>query len=348
MKYSIVLKSTVTKNFDFRIDADYYNPEYLRLTKQIHKKQYVFLEEKSCVKGGKRLPLGENFSNEGVPYIRAEDVKNSFVEYENSPKISLLLHNKLKNYKTAYNDVLITIVGNSIGDIGIVKFKISKCNLTENCAKIVNLREILPEYLFIFLCSKFGQYQIKRETVGTAQPKLALVRIKQFQIPILLDKFQNKIRDIVETSYIYTCNLNEKYKLSEKILIKELNIENWTTKYKLWSVKNYSDVKDANRLDAEYFQPKYDEILKTIKDCLNGYDILGNIVSIKKGIEVGSEEYQENGIPFVRVSNLNKFGINENNQQYISQKTYDRLELEYQPQKGEILLSKDGTAGIAY
>ena len=305
MKYSIVLKSTVTKNFDFRIDADYYNPEYLRLAKQIHKKQYVFLEEKSCVKGGKRLPLGENFSNEGVPYIRAEDVKNSFVEYENSPKISLLLHNKLKNYKTAYNDVLITIVGNSIGDIGIVKFKISKCNLTENCAKIVNLREILPEYLFIFLCSKFGQYQIKRETVGTAQPKLALVRIKQFQIPILLDKFQNKISDIVETSYIYTCNLNKKYKLSEKILIKELNIENWTAKHKLWSVKNYSDVKDANRLDAEYFQPKYDEIIKLIKNYSNGYDKLKNIVKIKdvNFIPEPREEYK-----YIELANIAKNG----------------------------------------
>jgi restriction endonuclease S subunit len=93
-----------------------------------------------------------------------------FVNYENSSKISVDLHNKLKSYQTKYNDILLTIVGNSIGDVGIVKFNLEKCNLTENCAKVISLKNNLKaNYLFSFLNSKFGQLQISRETVGTAR-----------------------------------------------------------------------------------------------------------------------------------------------------------------------------------
>ena len=35
------------------------------------------------------------------------------------------------------------------------------------------------------------------------------------------------------------------------------------------------------------------------------------IVTIKKSIEPGSSEYLDKGIPFIRVSDMNKFGISE-------------------------------------
>src|SRR4030067_591175 len=75
-------------------------------------------------------------------------------------------HDFLNRYQTKKNDVLITIVGNSIGDVGLVKFNLEKCNLTENCAKVSNLINVIPEFLFAFLLSKHGQIQIHREKVG--------------------------------------------------------------------------------------------------------------------------------------------------------------------------------------
>ncbi len=65
---------------------------------------------------------------------------NNFIEYENAPKISLELHKKLKRYQTKKGDVLLTIVGNSVGDVGLVNFELEKCNLTENVTKITDLK----------------------------------------------------------------------------------------------------------------------------------------------------------------------------------------------------------------
>lgn len=47
------------------------------------------------------------------------------------------------------------------------------------------------------------------------------------------------------------------------------------------------------------------------------------------------------------MSNLSKFELSDNNQQFISEELYNTLKT-HQPKKGEILLSKDATLGIAY
>lgn len=304
MRYSIINSSEVIKNFDIRVDAEYFDPEHLSLENNILQKKWEYLEDISNVRGGKRLPLGETFSEEGIPYIRAEDVKNDFVEYKNSPKISNNLHSILKNYQTNYNDVLLTIVGNSIGDIGIVKFKLDKCNLTENCVKIINLK-ILPEYLFAFLLSKYGKSQINREKVGTAQPKLAIVRIRKFKTPITEVVFQKFIKIIIDKAYELKENSLKNYSNAENLLLSALEILNWQPKHELSYVKKFSDVNSANRYDAEYFQPKYDKIVEKIKLYPNGWDTFEHLVNTKNKNIIPKDNVK---CKYIELSNISNNG----------------------------------------
>ena len=343
------LSEVLEDNESFRIDSEYFKKEYLDIYQIIKNNNIKRLNILGETKGGKRLPLGENFCNckDGVYYIRAEDIKNGFVSYENSPKISLKLHKYLIKYQTSFNDILLTIVGNSIGDIGIVKFNLEKCNLTENVAKIINIKEIKQDYLFVYFMSKFGQIQIKKEKVGTAQPKLALERIKNFIIPIFSNNFQSQIEKLVKLSYQKLEKSKTLYKQAEELLLKELDLLDFEPSNENIAIKSFSEsFLKTGRLDSEYYQPKYDEILEKIKSIK--YDKLGNIVNILKSIEPGSEAYQENGIPFVRVSNLTKFEISKP-EIYLSYNLFDDKTLEkLQPKKDTILLSKDGTVGITY
>jgi len=378
LEISEILLSEVFKkeNHTQRIDSEYFKKEYLKTTEIIEKQQFDILSNIGQIKGGKRLPLGENFSEEGVPYIRAQDIKNGFIDYSNSPKISLKLHKVLQRYQTKNNDVLITNVGNSIGDVGIVKFDLDKCNLTENAVKVIS-EKVLPEFLFIFLLSKYGNYQISRETVGTAQPKLALERINLFKVPLLSLEFQNKIKELVNNAYSKKEQSQSLYCKAEELLVEALGIDsrgekffaptnvdsaeyssrgtacraptptnndNNTTTTTNHSIKNFSESFLATgRLDAEYYQPKYEEMEK----YLSKFETvrLNKIVKIKKSIEPGSDAYQDTGIPFIRVSNLSKFGLNETDI-YLDKTQYGNLDL--LPKKDTILLSKDGSVGIAY
>ena len=163
----------------------------------------------------------------------------------------------------------------------------------------------------------------------------------------LTKSFQQKIQELINSSYKKIDHSESLYSQAEQLLLSELGLLDWKPKHKLAFVKNFSEAERAERFDAEYFQPKYEEIVEAVKKYKDGFDELGNLVKIKKSVEPGSEAYQENGIPFVRVSNLSKFELSDNNQQFISEELYEELK-SHQPKKGEILLSKDATPGMAY
>ncbi len=344
MQYSVVNYKMVKENSDFRIDADYFRLDFLNSLKLITSHENLMLSEISNVNGGKRLPLGENFSDSdnGVSYIRAEDVKNGFVQYENSPKISLKLHEFLKRYQTKKEDILITIVGNSIGDVGIVKFDLKKCNLTENCAKVTNLEKVIPEFLFTFLLSKHGQIQIHREKVGTAQPKLALERIRKFKIPIFSAKFQNNFSIIVNQANQFIDNSKSLYSQAEQLLLSELGLSDWKPKHELSFVKNFSETQKAERMDAEYFQPFYEEVESKLS--MFEQKTLDELCSEINYGTVPTSPYVEVGIPYIKGLNLIEGLIGGKIDRI---KNTDSLSQKYYTKENDIVISQMGTVGKA-
>ncbi|MBD5439701.1 MAG: restriction endonuclease subunit S [Treponema sp.] len=136
------------------------------------------------------------------------------------------------------------------------------------------------------------------------------------------------------------------YTSAEKLLDIYLKVENFD-KYRHTIKLLSKSFFQSGRLDAEYYQPKYDTLFET----LNHFTIANlsgenGLVSIKKSIEPGSEAYQDEGIPFVRVSDINQYGIVAPAIK-LSPTIIPDIENLY-PCKDTILLSKDGSVGIAY
>lgn len=108
------------------------------------------------------------------------------------------------------------------------------------------------------------------------------------------------------------------------------------------TIKSYSmSFGKTGRLDSEYYQQKYEQLLNKITKL--EYKKLGFLVKIKKSIEPGSDAYRDEGIPFVRVQDLSKWGISKSSV-YLDSEYKDSIK----PKKDTILFSKDGTCGIAY
>ena len=144
------MSEVLNNNDSQRIDSEYFKKVFLKNSQTLLlDKSFTELNIKVC--GGKRLPLGADFSDSGTPYIRAEDIKSGFVNYYNSPTVSDDIFQMLKKYVIENNDVAITIVGNSIGDVAISKNNNTTCLLTENCAKIITTDKISAGYLYAFL-----------------------------------------------------------------------------------------------------------------------------------------------------------------------------------------------------
>ena len=185
---------------------------------------------------------------------------------------------------------------------------------------------------------------IERGKYGSSQPEIAPPFLYQIPVPnwenlqTEIEKIYLKSKELTELSKI-------RYAETQSLLLSELGLLDWQPKHTLAFTTDYANMQRVERIDADYFQPKYDDIISAIKSYPGGWDTLENLVTHKKCVEVGSKNYLESGIPFVRVSNLSPFEITQ--EKYISEELYAKIK-EYQPEKGEILLSKDATPGIAY
>ncbi len=242
-------------------------------------------------------------------------------------------------------EVIVNKIGNA-GKVYIVPPLKQKMTLGMNQFMLRSNKQSNNYFLYVYLACKYGKFQLEQRVTGAVPLSIDKESVRSVLIPLLNPLLQDFIASIIKKYFNYTGESKKQYKQAENMLLTELGLLNWEPKHRLSFVRNFSDTQSAERTDAEYFQPMYEEVAKAVKSSKN-HSGLGDIVSIKKCIEPGSEAYEDSGIPFLRVSNLSKFGINNDNQQFISETLYDSLKT-HQPRKGEILLSKDATPGIAY
>ena len=158
----------------------------------------MLLKDCSKIKGGKRLPKGQTLQvqKNSHPYIRVKDMQGRYVLLnENYEYVPDHVFSSIGRYIVNTNDVILSIVG-TVGLVAIVDQSLNNANLTENCVKIVDIKEYIPEYVYYYLISTQGQAQIKEGIVGSTQPKLPLYNIEKIQIPNIKIKMQQHIVDI--------------------------------------------------------------------------------------------------------------------------------------------------------
>lgn len=153
------------------------------------------------VKGGKRLPKGSSLQQtpNTHPYLRIVDFVSGGINQTNLLYVPDSVYPTISRYVVEPEDVFISIVG-TIGVVGIIPDNLRGANLTENAARIrVNCDVYNPRFLMYFLMSPKGREQISSLTVGSTQPKLALFRIQEIQVPSIPIGDQLKIVSILNT-----------------------------------------------------------------------------------------------------------------------------------------------------
>lgn len=281
-------------------------------------------------------------ANSGIIYLSGNNIKDSLIDLSNVRYCTEGLH--LRNLRSSVkrNSVLMSIVG-TVGKASIVNVDIM-ANTDRNVATIKDINEeINPFFLSTFLNCKYGNFQTKRFSTGNVQPLLNLSQVKKIIVPYLT-LIQKSIEELIKKSHSNLELSKSNYNQAEQTLLQTLNLHNWQSTQQATAVKSFSNsFAISGRLDAEYYQPKYDELLQIISNV--NHKNLGNIATFKKSIEPGSDAYQTEGIPFIRVSDISKFGLSH------PEIHLDRAEFDIallKPKKDAILLSKDGSVGIAY
>lgn len=198
------------------------------------------------VKGGKRLPKGKQLTKQpnSHPYIRIKNLGKSKVLELNSEYeyVDDETHKSIARYTVDSGDILISVVG-TIGLIAIVGESLDKANQTENCDKIVNIKDLDRDYLYYYLTSSIGQEEIRKGIVGAVQPKLPLKNVQDITVKYPTLKMQKKIvsiLNIIDKKIFVNDEINRNLSEQAQAVFKEWFVDN--PESAKWKQGTFSDL----------------------------------------------------------------------------------------------------------
>ena len=333
-------------NIEFRLDSDFFQKTFIENVRIAKSKPHSYLKPLiSDLKsfGAYSLCNYINFQEEGIPFIRCLNIKNGVIDFNNVLYIDEPSNELLWKSEVKPRMVLVTMSG-TVGNATVaLEHWNYPMNTNQDIAKI-ETSKVNPFFLSTFLNTRFGLLQMQRLQAGAIQQHLYLSQIEKLIIPTFSDTFQKLIEETIKIGYENIEEAKNLYSATQNKLLSKLDLTNWKPSEEGKAVKKFSkSFAISGRLDAEYYQPKFDEVVEVISNL--NHRTLGSIATFKKSIEPGSDAYQTEGISFIRVSDITKFGLSQP-EIHLDRKEFDLADLK--PKKDTILLSKDGSVGIAY
>jgi len=333
------------ENVELRIDAEYFQKEYLYEDNSLSKHKIATLGNYAFITDGQH-GYYESDSSSNIHMLAARNCKDYFANIIDALPLAKWVDDKNKRSSLSHGDIILSTRG-SVGCCAIVYDEVLPANINQDVARIkLNDTEIFsPEFLITYMNCKFGQNWMLRNQTGMVQQGLPLDKVRAIPVPVLSSDFQTQIEKIVKSAHTKLSESKSLYAKAEEILLSELGLKDWQPKNESVSVKKFSDFTASNRLDAEYYQRKYDEIENAIKAYKGGYFTLRDCVkSYSTGYPFDSKSYVEDGYKLIRITNIKSPYLDLSNAVSIPQKDV-MLSPRDVVNENDILISMSGTIG---
>lgn len=244
-----------------RIDAEYYQPKYLETITLIGDADSLrtYLEEIIHPTEIKRL-----YSEKGIQILLAQNIRNNRLDFSTSVYMEESKNKALKRNNLKYGDVCMTRSGANFGDTATYLGVPASIFACADCL-ILRPRRIEGSYIATFLNTKYGKYLLERGAYGMAQPHIAPNYLYDIRLPYFSLKFETEITNIIEKSYELFEKSNILYFKAETLLLGELGIKDLALSHDPCYEVNSTDTIITNRIDAEYYQPRYGKLLSIIQ-----------------------------------------------------------------------------------
>lgn len=343
MTYSIILKSQLEGAH--RLDAEYYQPEYLKVSERLKSGTRLMdlSEQIICGPFGSTM-LADTYIPGGTVVIRPFNLDG--FNSDRGDLVSIPSEDiPIKGLKTFQNGDLFFA---RVGEIttGIAHNFSDYVTISPNIiAAKLNKNKVDSYFLIAFLNTKYGYLQLERDQRTVAQPTISTQAVKDMVVFLPTSRQQEQIADLVRSAFDQDSQSREVYIHAEDTLLDELGLRDFAMKDELAYVVHLSDVKAANRLDAEYFQPKYSVIEDILITNFNAKKI-GALDFIEVTTGQYCEEYvtENDGRPYIRGTDLSRGTVVLDNLVYISQ---DRQIESKKAREGDVVVTRVGTIGIA-
>jgi restriction endonuclease S subunit len=327
-----------------RWDSEYYQKEHINNTYLLKKhKTKKFGELCHFIKKGIFDLPPTNYIENGIPLIRTSEIKKPIIDFSTTVYISDYVNKENSKTILLPNDIVFTKIGAYIGDVALLPNTFSQYNFSQNVVGASIKDKNNSAFYLTFLLSSIGKNQILRSAMLSGQGKLELEDIRNYEIPIISSKLNNQINEIFEKYFYLHERAQVLYNQAKELLLETIGLKDFKASKENKVIKSFKEsFLLTGRLDAEYYQPKYEEIENKIK--MFPCELVENICSNINYGTVPTSLYTGNGegIPYIKGMNLKNLRITEKidritNTDGLSEKFYTKID--------DIIISQMGTVG---
>jgi len=282
-----------------RVDANFYVSRLTTIS-ELHQ-QYQNLGD-VCKFPRAKTPPRELYFKTGIPVIKLKNVTNYFLQLKDTDYIPESSYKVFFQPKTG--DILITATGEgTIGRVGLFENKF-RCIVTAE-VMIVRPEKINPYFLFVYLRSPHGRFQLERYARGsTGQTHLYSKDVALIPIPHPSEKLEQELEHLVKLAHQKKKQADEIYEKAEKRLYELLGIKKLDLDFEKTFEAKSNEVFSVMRYDSEYYQPKYRKIIEILRQSKFKVQKVEEVINISNQ-KVNPQNNPTHKIKYVELADIN-------------------------------------------
>ena len=295
MRYSIVWLSEM-KKAGFRIDAEYWHPDFIQNAALVSPERRIRDFVAPHIPNIKSTPIGRDFA-----YLEIANIATELCTYETKPVLQGEEPSRAQHILEPGDVAVSTVRPNR----NAVAFIVEEGLIGSSGLAVLRAEGIAPEYLFAFCKTNYFVKCLVRACKATMYPAVTVDDVQDTPLFVPSPPFETLIAELVKDALLSIDIAKEVYSQAETQLLSEVGLIEWRPEHRLTFIVNYSEMKKAGRMDAEYFQPKYGELVDAIKGYPGGWDTLGNLANLnaQNYLPESGREYQ-----YIELANIGRSG----------------------------------------
>lgn len=257
---------------EFTIGAEYYGKKYVEAVSQIE-------NQTSTLTLGEMWELATDgdhgspdYQESGVMYLLSECVQEGYIEVSKCRYITEQKNRELRRSCLHPGDIVVTKTGVYFGKSAVIPDSIPEANTIAHVGKITLKSQYNPYYVSTFLNCKYGYYQLRRRGIKATRPEIKLVEFPDIIVPLFSKDLYIAVETLVRKANTLLDAANGAMNNSLQDLTSAMNIDFNNIMQKNTAVVGFvNSFKTTGRLDAEYYQDKYQAYEKAVCLAKKGY-----------------------------------------------------------------------------
>ena len=294
--------SKTAENKDFRIDSAFYTTrlkrnaeiEYAKIGDCLLESQYG-------------VSIAMNEDGIGYPIYRMNEIHSMLCDLC-VDKYADVSSEEFETFKLNSGDVLFNRT-NSYEWVGRTGVYYPNKDLTSMIFASYLVRfvpdntKINSEYLTVFLSCQYGIAELRRRARQSInQTNINPEEVKEIEIPLLSTGLQKSIKDRFQNAHHLRLDAESLYSAAETLLLSSLGMTNFVPSVENVSIKLLSEsFGTTGRLDAEFYQRKYEEYLLHVISYRFGTTLTKNVCDLVKS----SFKKEKDSYPYIEISDIN-------------------------------------------